>query len=79
MAIRSKMKMKMKMTPKQINQLLGLLVVLGIILLLLNCMYSKGKESSYCETSTNDDKISDLQRQAAIQLEQTKFLTANML
>ena len=73
------MKMKMKITPKQINQLLGLLVVLGLILLLLNCMYNKGKESSYCEASTTDDKISDLQRQAAIQLEQTKFLTANML
>ena len=70
---------KMKMTPKQINQLLGLLVVLGLILLLLNCMYNKGKESSYCEASTTDDKISDLQRQAAIQLEQTKFLTSNML
>ena len=74
-----KMKMKMKMTPKKINQLLGLLVVSGLILLLLNCMYNKGKESSYCEKSTNDDKISDLQRQAAINLEQTKFLTANML
>jgi hypothetical protein len=71
-------RMKMKMTPKQINQLLGLLVVLGIILLLLNCMYNKGKESSYCEKSANDDKISDLQRQAAIQIEQTKFLTSNM-
>lgn len=72
-------RMKMKITPKQINQLLCILVVLGIILLFLNCMYKTGKENSYCEKSTNDDKISDLQRQAAINIEQTKFLTANML